>query len=112
MVKWAAEHGRQTELKKALFEAYFGKAESVSDPDVLARCVEAAGLDVSEARDVLASDRYAQAVREDEAAYQQAGVSAVPAFVVNNRYLISGAQEPETLIKAFREIASETEGAS
>ncbi|KXS54054.1 MAG: DSBA oxidoreductase [Marinobacter sp. T13-3] len=112
LVKWAAEHGRQTELKKALFEAYFGEAQDVSDHEVLASCVEAAGLDVSEARDVLASDQYAQTVREDEAVYQQAGVSAVPAFVVNNRYLISGAQEPETLIKAFREIASEPEEAS
>ena len=111
LVKWAAEHGRQTGLKKALFEAYFGEAQDVSDHEVLASCVEAAGLDVSEARDVLASDQYAQAVREDEATYQQAGVSAVPAFVVNNRYLISGAQEPETLIKAFQEIASEPEEA-
>jgi len=112
LVKWAEGHGRQTELKKALFDAYFGKAENVSDPEVLARCVEAAGLDASEARDVLASDQYAQTVRDDEATYQQAGVSAVPTFVVNNRYLISGAQEPEALIEAFREIAGGSGDAS
>jgi predicted DsbA family dithiol-disulfide isomerase len=112
LVKWAEGHGRQTELKKALFDAYFGKAENVSDPEVLARCVEAAGLDASEARGVLASDQYAQTVRDDEATYQQAGVSAVPAFVVNNRYLISGAQEPEALIEAFREIAGGSGDAS
>lgn len=112
LVKWAAGHERQTELKKALFNAYFGNAEDVSDHDVLARCVEAVGLDVSEAREILAGEQYAQAVREDEAAYQQAGVTAVPAFVVGNRYLISGAQEPETLVNAFREIASEPEDGS
>ena len=112
LVKWAEGHGRQTDLKKALFDAYFGKAENVSDPEVLARCVEAAGLDASEARGVLASDQYAQTVRDDEATYQQAGVSAVPAFVVNNRYLISGAQEPEALIEAFREIAGGSGDAS
>lgn len=108
-MKWAAGSGKQTELKKALFEAYFGNAANVSDPGVLAQCVEAAGLEVSEAREVLASDQYAKEVREDEATYQQAGVSAVPAFIINNRYLISGAQEPETLVNAFREIASESE---
>ncbi|PPK50188.1 DsbA family oxidoreductase [Marinobacter persicus] len=112
LVKWAEGHGRQTDLKKALFDAYFGKAENVSDPEVLARCVEAAGLDASEARDVLASDQYAQTVRDDEATYQQAGVTAVPAFVVNNQYLISGAQEPEALIEAFREIAGGSGDAS
>ncbi|WP_048495914.1 DsbA family protein [Marinobacter subterrani] len=53
------------------------------------------------------SDRYADVVREDEARYQQAGVSAVPAYIVNEQYLISGAQEPDALVRAFREIASE-----
>ncbi|KAA1176074.1 DsbA family oxidoreductase [Marinobacter salinexigens] len=112
LVKWAAGYGKQTELKKALFEAYFGKAANMSAPEVLAECVEAAGLDVSEAREVLAGDQFAQEVREDEATYQQAGVSSVPAFIINNRYLISGAQEPETLVNAFKEIASESEQAS
>ena len=63
------------------------------------------GLDGSQAREVLASDQYAEAVREEEAQYQQAGVSAVPAYIINQKYLISGAQEPETLVNAFREIA-------
>ncbi|EMP56203.1 DSBA oxidoreductase [Marinobacter santoriniensis NKSG1] len=108
LVKWAEEHGKQTEMKKALFEAYFGRAEDVSDHDVLAQCVENVGLEPQEARQVLDSDRYAQAVREDEATYQQAGVSAVPAFIVNRKYLISGAQEPDTLVQAFREISAES----
>jgi len=46
-------------------------------------------------------------VREDEARYQKAGVSAVPAYIINQKYLISGAQEPETLVDALREIAAE-----
>ena len=108
LVKWAGEQGKQTEMKKALFDAYFGRAEDVSDHDVLAHCVENIDLDPQEAREVLASDRYAQAVRDDEATYQQAGVSAVPAFIVNRKYLISGAQEPDTLVQAFREISAES----
>ncbi|MDX1635239.1 MAG: DsbA family oxidoreductase [Marinobacter sp.] len=107
LVKWAGEQSRQTELKQALFDAYFGKAADVSDPEVLVNCVEAAGLDTEQAREILASGDYADAVRRDEAHYQQAGVSAVPAFVINGQYLISGAQEPETLVQAFREIASQ-----
>ncbi|MDF0748706.1 DsbA family oxidoreductase [Marinobacter sp. 71-i] len=105
LVKWAGEQGKQTEMKMAFFEAYFGRAENISNPDALIHCIEAIGLDGDKAREVLASDRYADAVREDEAKYQQAGVSAVPAYIVNQQYLISGAQEPETLVKAFREIA-------
>ncbi|KPP99991.1 DsbA family oxidoreductase [Marinobacter sp. HL-58] len=105
LVKWAGEQGKQTEMKMAFFEAYFGRAENISNPDTLVYCVEAIGLNGDQARDVLASDRYADAVRQDEARYQQAGVSAVPAYIINQKYLISGAQEPETLVNAFREIA-------
>ncbi len=112
LVKWAGEQGKgkqgkQTALKMACFEAYFGRAENISDAEVLVSCAESAGLDGSEARSILSSDQYTDAVREDEAKYQQAGVSAVPAYIINQTYLVSGAQEPETLIQAFREIAEE-----
>ncbi|WP_273208437.1 DsbA family oxidoreductase [Marinobacter subterrani] len=108
LVKWAGELGKQTEMKMACFEAYFGRAENISDASVLVKCAESIGLDGDEARAVLDSDRYADVVREDEARYQQAGVSAVPAYIVNQQYLISGAQEPDALVRAFREIASES----
>lgn len=106
LVKWAGEKGRQTDLKMAFFEAYFGRAEDISDPGVLAACVESIGLNAAEAKDILASDAFADEVRADEAKYQQSGVSAVPAFIINQRHLISGAQEPDTLVNAFREIAT------
>ncbi|GAA0842662.1 DsbA family oxidoreductase [Marinobacter szutsaonensis] len=109
LVKWAGEQGQQTAMKQALFDAYFGRAENVSDRDVLLGCVENAGLDSAKAAEVLDSDQYAEVVRKDEATYQQAGVSAVPAFIINNKYLISGAQEPDALVRAFREIAAESE---
>jgi len=109
LVKWADEQGQSTAMKQALFEAYFGRAEAVSEPEVLLRCVEAAGLEPESARAVLETDQYARTVREDEARYQQAGISSVPAFVINDKYLISGAQEPESLVQAFREIAGESE---
>jgi len=107
LVKWAGDQGRQTDMKMACFEAYFGRAENISDTGVLVSCAESAGLDGNQAKAVLDSDQYAEAVREDEAKYQQAGVSAVPAYIINQTYLISGAQEPATLIQAFREIAEE-----
>lgn len=106
LVKWADEQGRATAMKQVLFEAYFGRAEDVSDQQVLLRCVDSVGLDADKAAQILNSDDYAQVVREDEATYQRAGVSAVPAFIVNGKYLISGAQEPDTLVQAFEEIVT------
>ncbi|MFL1405964.1 DsbA family oxidoreductase [Marinobacter sp. M1N3S26] len=107
LVKWAGESGLQTEMKMALFDAYFGHAANIADHDVLRAQAEGIGLDGDQARELLASDRYADQVRQEEAYWQQAGVTGVPAFIVNQRYMISGAQEPDTLVAALRKVASE-----
>ncbi len=107
LLAWAGEKGRQTALKLALFDAYFGHARDMTDPEVLSAAAETAGLPKDEAAAVLASDRYRDEVLREEEQFKQAGISAVPAFIVNGRYLISGAQEPATLVDAFRQIASQ-----
>jgi predicted DsbA family dithiol-disulfide isomerase len=73
----------------------------------LANCAEQAGLDKTQAERILASDDYAESVTEDIAQYQQAGITSVPAFIINNRYLISGAQEPAQLAASLQQIAAE-----
>jgi predicted DsbA family dithiol-disulfide isomerase len=107
LVKWAAVFDKQTAMKQALFEAYFGFAEDVSKAEVLQHCAEKAGLNGDEALQILNSNQFAQQVRDEEAQYQQAGISSVPAFVINQRYLISGAQDPATLAASLRQIAAE-----
>jgi predicted DsbA family dithiol-disulfide isomerase len=107
LLAWAREQGRQTELKLALFDAYFGHAQNPSDPAVLRQAAESAGLAGDAAEEVLASGRYGEAVEAEEARFKQAGISGVPAFIINGRYLISGAQEPQDLVIAFQEIAAE-----
>lgn len=107
LVKWADEQGQQTAMEQALFTAYFGKALDVSDQNVLIGCAEGLGLDPVKAKQVLESDQYTAAVREDEATYQRAGITSVPAFIINRKHLISGAQDPATLVQALREISAE-----
>ncbi|SEI11729.1 Predicted dithiol-disulfide isomerase, DsbA family [Rheinheimera pacifica] len=107
LVKWAATENKATAMKLALFDAYFGEAKDVSDATVLANCAEQAGLDKAQAERILSGDDYADSVTEDIANYQQAGISSVPAFIINNRYLISGAQEPAQLAASLQQIAAE-----
>lgn len=106
LVKWATEQDKGTEMKMALFEAYFGRAEDVSDPQVLLTCVADAGLSTEDAHAMLESDRYSDMVRADEHRYQQGGINSVPAFIINGQYMISGAQEPDTLVRALQQVAS------
>lgn len=107
LLHWAETSGRQTALKKKLFETYFTDGQNPSDQDVLVTAAQAAGLDPVEAREVLTSGRFADEVRETEQLWQSRGISAVPPVVINDRYLISGGQPPEAFEKALRGIAAE-----
>jgi predicted DsbA family dithiol-disulfide isomerase len=107
LLHWAGELGDQTALKLALFEAYFTQGANVSYHHVLMRAVQAAGLDSERAREVLKSEHYVEAVREEEALWQSRGINSVPAIVVDDRYLISGGQPPEAFEQALRSIAAQ-----
>lgn len=105
----AKDKGRQKELKTGLFTSYFGYGQNPSDPDVLVNVAETAGLPGQEARDVLSSGRFAQEVRQAEQLWQSRGIHAVPAVIINDRYLVSGGQPPEAFEKALRSIAEEAD---
>jgi predicted DsbA family dithiol-disulfide isomerase len=94
-------------LKRALFDAYFTDGQSPADHDVLVAAATKAGLDGEAARQVLSSGQYAQDVRDAERAWQAAGISSVPAVIINDRYLISGGQPAEYFENALRQIAAE-----
>ena len=106
LLHWAALEGRQYALKRALFEAYFTHGRSPADHDVLADAAGQAGLDVDAARDVLSSGRYAVEVRADERRWREADIHAVPAVIIDDRYMISGGQPADTFERALRKIAA------
>jgi len=110
VLAWAAEHGRETALQLALFDAYFGEARHPSDPSVLREKAAEVGLDGDAAEAVARSRQYADEVRTAEQRFMEAGVSAVPGFVLDGRYLVSGAQPSSTLVDAIRDVAAEYSG--
>lgn len=107
LLHWAAEEGRQRELKHALFKAYFTDGEDPSSHEVLLRLVGEVGLDVQRAREILASDAYAAETREQEQFYLDQGIHSVPAIIINDRYLISGGQPAEAFEHALRQVVME-----
>ena len=69
-----------------------------------------AGLDEVCARAVLDGDEFGLEVREREQFYQRAGISGVPAVIINDRHLISGGQPVEVFEQALRQIAGQISG--
>lgn len=107
LLHWAGLGGDQAALKHALFETYFTQGRSPGDHDALIEAAASAGLDADDARDVLEGGIYADEVRAAEQLWRSRGINAVPAIVINDRYLISGGQPPEAFEGALREIAAE-----
>lgn len=105
----AKDHGLQHELGDALFRAYLTDGEPIGVVEVLQRVATAAGLDEVEVKEVLATDRYAEAVRADEATAQQHGISGVPFFVFDGIYGLSGAHPAASLLKVLRTRWAESE---
>ena len=103
----AGERGVQDAVKERLLRATFTEGEPIGDHDTLVRLVAEAGLDADEAREVLASDRYALEVRGDEQQAQAYGISGVPFFVVDGKYGVSGAQPAEALVQVLTQAWSE-----
>ncbi len=106
LLHWARNMGRQRELKRALFKANFTDDANVSDPELLVAVAASAGLDPTEAREILSSRRYASEVREAETLWTSRGIHAVPGVIINGKWLISGGQPPEIFEQALRNIAT------
>ena len=108
LLHWAGEEGRQLDLKLALFRAYFTDGQNPGAREVLLQAVADVGLNVERAREILETQAYEEEVRALQRHYQQAGISAVPAVVINDRYLIQGGQPVATFESALRQIARES----
>jgi predicted DsbA family dithiol-disulfide isomerase len=104
---WAAEEvglEKQSILKTELFKTYFCLAVDLDDQQNLLEAVIRAGLDPIRAKQVLESSEFAQEVRQEEQRYQQLGIHSVPSMIINDQYLVQGAQPPDVFLDIFEKL--------
>ncbi|WP_066777493.1 DsbA family oxidoreductase [Sphingomonas sp. CCH5-D11] len=106
LLAWAREQGRQQEMKRALFDAYFERGGNISSADILVEAATAAGLDAAAARQVLARGDFAAQVHDDEIEWRSEGIASVPTMVVDGEFVINGAQAPDRIERALRKLAA------
>ena len=97
----AAAAGRQADVKEALLRAYFTEGRHLGREEVLAAVAEEAGLDREEALRALRSGEQAAAVDADVRQAYALGINAVPFYVLDRRFGLSGAQPPEIFVEAL-----------
>ncbi len=114
LIRWAASAGCQDEVVSLLFEAYFELGQDIGDIYVLESIAKDAGMDLSIVSDLLASESDMDLVRREDKLARTMGISGVPTFLFNQKYVLVGAQDPETLLHMFDRVAAlaEQEAAS
>ena len=105
LAELARHAGLHEALHGRLMHAYWGEGEDIGDHDVLRRLALAAGLDADEVDDVLGSDRYLDRVVASTQEAVSIGVTGVPAFLLDGRLLVLGAQPEDVFDRAFEQLA-------
>ena len=97
-----------TTFEELCYEAYFVKNEVMADRDVLRRIASEAGLPEEDVERVLASGEFDAEVRADEREAYAMGVHAVPFFVVDGKYAISGCYPTDEMARVLEKAHSES----
>jgi predicted DsbA family dithiol-disulfide isomerase len=111
VVHLAAAHGLQDAMKERLMRAYLTEGELMSDHAALRRLAVEVGLPEDEVVELLATERFAEEVRDDERTAAALGISAVPFFVVDRAIAASGAQPAELFVRLLHQAAALAEPA-
>ena len=98
--EFAFEYGDSWQFHRAMLKAYFEDLKDIGDIENIVEVGSSTGLPADSMREALTDGRYRDRVDEGISWSKQVGVSAVPTFVLDQRYGIVGTQE----LPAFREM--------
>lgn len=107
LIHWAGMEDREVQdrVVSALFKGNFEEGRNLGDPAVLLDIAETAGLSRALIQNLLNSDADKDMVLSEIDAAQKMGVTGVPFFIFDGQYAVSGAQTPDVLSAALRDIA-------
>jgi predicted DsbA family dithiol-disulfide isomerase len=91
----ARDRGAFASLHPRLFDAYWARGRDIGDPEVLLEEGTAVGLEEDEIAEALADARYLPRIEAQTRAALELGAGGVPAWVIDERVLVPGAQPHE-----------------
>jgi predicted DsbA family dithiol-disulfide isomerase len=113
LIRWAGTAGCQNEMVDSLFRRYFEQGQDIGSHDVLIDAADEVGMDTDIVRDLLSKDADRDLIAREDAMAREIGIQGVPSFVINSQWVVTGAQEPETLVRMFNKLlAREAEEAA
>lgn len=117
LISWAGTQGPtsadgpQDVLVQRLFRDYFTAGADLGDRSVLVAAAAAAGLDEDVAGEVLASTSQLDVIQADQEEAVELGITGVPAFVIDDQWVIPGAQEADDMVRLLSRVRGSSESA-
>lgn len=114
LLQLAATKNLANETEEALFKAQLIDGKNIDDEATLAEIGQSVSLEEEEIKNALNADEFKHAVAQDVMLARQMGINAVPFFVINDKYGVSGAQPSpvfsEVLEKSWEEFSGGDRG--
>ena len=107
IIQFAKTKGLGEKAEETLFYAYFTQGKNLNDKATLIELGKEIGLTESEVNKALIDPLYVQKVENDSREAQTLGAKGVPFFVVNRKYAIAGAQQPDEILQTLKKSFSE-----
>ena len=104
LTELARDLGGHEATHDRLMDAYWDESQNIGDTEVLRALAAELELPEGEVEDVLGGDRYAERVAASTQQAVSIGANAVPAFLLDSRLLVLGAQPEETFERAFEQL--------
>ena len=112
LIRWAGDIGKAPEMKQRLMELYFRDGGDLTDVNVLVQAAADCGLDADVVRKMLATDQDVELVSAQAQEAAEKGILGVPTYVFAQKYAVSGAQDPQMLARAIRQVSAEVNAAA
>ena len=107
LTAWAKDRGAALALHERLFRDYWAEARDLADDAVLLEAAAAVGLDREQAAPALDDPAQQEAVRSSTGTAVALGARGVPAFVIDRRLLVPGAQPHELFARVMERLGHE-----
>jgi|SRR5579871_715176 len=101
LLRWAASAGVEDDMAERIFRAYFLDGRDIGDRNVLIEIAREAGMDAELVANLLAEEADADLVAREDGLAHEMGISGVPTFIFNNRFVLSGARPAEVLVRVI-----------
>lgn len=108
----ARDRGCFDQVHSRLFAAYWSESKDIGDIDVLEEIASSAGIESEDFAEALRDSRYASRIVDSTGEAHRREVTGVPAWLIDNRLLVMGAQPHEEFESILRKLGYKPQGST